>query len=105
MSLGNVVRLLSEGEREVWTSPRGNSMTPRIKSGQRVCIRPCEASDVAVGDIVLCRVRGNLYLHLVSAISKGRLQISNNHGHVNGWASQVYGRVTNTPAGGDGDRN
>jgi hypothetical protein len=41
------------------------------------------------------KVKGSYYLHLLSAIdeSQNRFQISNNHGHVNGWvtADKVYG--------------
>jgi hypothetical protein len=50
---------------------------------------------VEVGDIVLVRVAGTTYLHLVSAVNAeaGRVQISNNRGRVNGWTSfaRVYG--------------
>jgi hypothetical protein len=44
-----------------------------------------------VGDIVLARVAGTLYLHLVSAVDpgNGRVQISNNRGRINGWTSQA----------------
>jgi hypothetical protein len=51
------------------------------------------AAKVEVGDIVLARVAGVVYLHLVSAVepAKGRVQISNNRGRVNGWTS--YARV------------
>lgn len=74
--------------------PHGNSMQPRIESGQLVTV---ENGFVQVGDIVLCKVSGRVLLHLVSAIgSDGRYQISNNKGHVNGWCTiqNVYGRVT-----------
>lgn len=75
--------------------PRGNSMTPRIQSGQLCTVAPVVAQDLAVGDIVLCKVQGSEYLHLVSALKDGRVQISNNHGRVNGWASpkSVFGRL------------
>jgi hypothetical protein len=45
------------------------------------------------GDIVLCEVHGNEYLHFVSAIRGNRYQISNNHGYVNGWidAQAIFG--------------
>jgi len=46
---------------------------------------------------VLCTVRGSQFLHLVSAVDApaARYQISNNHGHVNGWTSarQIHGRL------------
>ena len=76
--------------------PTGNSMTPIIKSGQAVTISPVDPATVGKGDVVLARVGGRYYLHKISAIQPGRLQISNNHGHVNGWTprDQVYGIVT-----------
>lgn len=74
-------------------------MLPRIKSGQLVTIDPVKAEDLQVGDIALARVRGVVRLHLVSRIDpvKKRVEISNNHGHVNGWASydRVYGKCVN----------
>jgi phage repressor protein C with HTH and peptisase S24 domain len=77
--------------------PHGNSMTPRIMSGQRVTVEPVDGTTVAVGDVVLARVCGVVRLHKVSAINaaKGRVQISNNHGHINGWTGtdKVYGRL------------
>lgn len=47
-----------------------------------------------VDDIVLCRVHGNEYLHLVQAIQGARFQIANNHGFINGWirATAIHGR-------------
>lgn len=77
--------------------PHGNSMQPRIESGQLVTVEPVtDPNQVKVDDIVLCKVDGRQWLHLVSAIgSDGRFQISNNKGHVNGWckASNVFGRL------------
>lgn len=74
--------------------PRGNSMQPRIKSGELCFVDPITDHDtVKKGDVVLCKVRGAEYLHLVSAVKDGRFQISNNSGHINGWVGphQVYG--------------
>ena len=72
--------------------PVGNSMTPRIYSGQLVTVSP-DISNVEVDDVVLCKVNGNIMVHLVTAIQGGRYQISNNHGHVNGWTKKIYGKV------------
>lgn len=76
--------------------PRGNSMRPRIESGQLCTVEPVQAEALSKGDIVLCKVKGAQYLHLVSAIQGPRVQISNNKGHVNGWvgAECIYGRLT-----------
>jgi len=85
--------------------PRGNSMTPHIKSGALVSVEPL-AAPPASGDIVLCRVAGNQYLHFVSAVRsvppskdddkpRQQFQISNAHGRVNGWTGldKIYGKV------------
>lgn len=88
------IEALQRGER-VSFRPRGNSMTPRITSGALVTCEPVTAeTTVAVGDAVLCQVAGAQYLHLVTAIDGDRYQISNNHGHVNGWTSRarVFGK-------------
>lgn len=74
--------------------PRGNSMSGKIESGQLVTVVPMDREPV-VGDIVLCKVGGREYLHLVTAARHGQYQISNNKGFINGWvtASKIYGRV------------
>ena len=71
--------------------PRGASMSGRIESGQLCTVAP---ADLAVGDIVLCKVRGAQYLHLIKAIRGGRFQIGNNRGRINGWvtAASIYGK-------------
>lgn len=73
----------------------GNSMIPRIKSGTIVEIGPVSFNDLKKGDVVLVRLKGRDYLHLISAIDGDRVQISNNHGHVNGWARRtaIYGKA------------
>lgn len=88
----NIERLLA-GETIVSREP-GNSMTPVLKSRQPVRIAPATWEQVDVGDIVYCKVRGNVYTHKVTAKNPARgVQISNNHGHVNGWTKQVFGKV------------
>jgi hypothetical protein len=70
-------------------------MIPLIRSRQRVIVAPVDPAKLEVGDIVLARVAGTVYLHLVSAVDQARkrVQISNNHGRVNGWTShdRVFG--------------
>lgn len=81
----HLLPLLAKGE-TVKCRPRGNSMTPKIFSGNLCTISPYNAPDVlSKGDIVLCKVHGNYYLHLVTAVRIDMVQISNNHGRVNGW--------------------
>ena len=76
--------------------PTGDSMTPIIRSRQLVTISPVDAATLRKGDVVLAKVGGRYLLHKVSALRGDRVQISNNHGHVNGWTSraQVYGIVS-----------
>lgn len=77
--------------------PRGHSMVPLIQSGELVIIAPVDdVSTLRKGDIVLVRVSGNDYLHLIKAIRPGpRFQIGNNRGGINGWAGveQIFGRL------------
>jgi len=70
-------------------------MSPRIESGQLCEVAPCAPESLAVGDIVLCEVRGTQYLHFIKAIELGRFQIGNNRGGINGWisADAIFGRV------------
>ena len=91
----NYVDKLAKGE-VVSFRPKGNSMNPRIKSGQKIFVSPVGLGDeLKVDDIVFCRVKGNYYVHLIKAIKDDRYLIGNNHGKENGWIgkSQVYGKV------------
>lgn len=84
---------LEAGETFVNSEP-GNSMTPILKSRQRVVLAPTSWEKVEIGDIVYARVAGRHYTHKVTAKNEKRgVQISNNHGHVNGWTKTVYGKV------------
>jgi len=78
--------------------PRGNSMTGKINDGDLVTVEPItEATELKVGDAVLCRVSGNEYLHLIKAVgADGRFQIGNNKNRINGWTtrSNVFGILT-----------
>lgn len=78
--------------------PTGTSMIPLIRSRQPVTVAPVHPARLEVGDIVLARVAGNVYLHLVSAVDMGnsRVQISNNRGRINGWTNhaRIFGICT-----------
>lgn len=77
--------------------PRGNSMQPRIYSGDLVTCTPVRPETVVeAGDVVLCTVEGRHFLHLVKAVDGERYQIGNARGHVNGWTprAKLHGRVT-----------
>lgn len=84
---------LESGETFI-TSERGNSMTPLIKHRQKHKLAPTTVDDVEIGDIVYCKIAGRYLTHLVTAKNARRgVQISNIHGHVNGWTKKVYGKV------------
>jgi hypothetical protein len=84
---------LLEGE-TVQFRPRGNSMSGKVESGQLCTVEPVDPAELRVGDIVLCKVNGTQYLHLVKAIQGQRFQIGNNRGRINGWvgAGAIYGK-------------
>lgn len=70
-------------------------MLPWIRSGQAVTVLPVTAEPLAVGDIVLCRVRGHDYLHRILAVGPRGYLIGNARGRQNGWVAQrvIYGRA------------
>lgn len=85
-------RAIKELEEKGKTSLKanGNSMMPLIKSGSIVHLT--KQDSYKKGDVVLCKVRGNIYVHKIYGVSnsKGYL-IGNNKGHINGWTHNVYG--------------
>lgn len=87
------IQKLLDGETIISKEP-GNSMLPLLKSKQPVRLAPICWEDCEVGDIVFCKVRGNVFTHLVKGKSDKRgLLIGNNHGRINGWTKSVYGKV------------
>lgn len=76
--------------------PRGHSMKGKVNDGDLVTLEPCDPGTLEVGDVVLVRVKGNDYLHLIKAINGGRFLIGNNRGGVNGWVGHncIYGKAT-----------
>lgn len=90
---GYIAKLLA-GE-TVSFRPRGNSMKPKIESGQLCTVEPVDPALIEVGDIVLCKVRAAEYLHLVRAMRDGQFQIGNNRGRINGWIGphSIFGRL------------
>ncbi|GAB5472031.1 MAG: hypothetical protein Mars2KO_01300 [Maribacter sp.] len=87
------IQKLLDGETIISKEP-GNSMLPLLKSKQPVRLAPISWEDCEVGDLVFCKVRGNVFTHLVKGKSNKRgLLIGNNHGRINGWTKNVYGKV------------
>ena len=90
---------LGRGE-QCKVTPHGDSMRPKVESGATVTLAPYgDAEEPAVDDIVLVKVRGVIYLHLIKAIRGGaesrQYQIGNNRGGTNGWVSRkaIFGKA------------
>lgn len=87
------IQKLLDGETIISKEP-GNSMLPLLKSKQPVKLQPISWEDCETGDIVFCKVRGNVFTHLVKGKNERRgLLIGNNRGRINGWTKNVYGKV------------
>ena len=69
-------------------------MKGKIESGQLVTVEPSD--DYDVGDVVLCKVRGQQFLHCIKAIKGNEFLIGNNRGRDNGWTGKqnIFGKVT-----------
>jgi len=89
------IEKLKNGE-TVSFRPKGNSMQGKVDSGQLVTVEPIGERELQKGDIVLCKVNGSQYLHLIKAIQGDRFQIGNNRGRINGLVgrSLIYGICT-----------
>ncbi len=85
---GHIARLRA-GE-TVSFRPRGGSMRGRVESGELVTVAPVAERALEAGDVVLCRVRGAEYLHLIKAVQGERYLIGNNRGGINGWIGQRW---------------
>lgn len=86
------VKILAE-KGEVTIHCNGNSMRPIIAPKEAIHLKKVLPSQLRVGDAVFCRINRGLTVHKITAIDKERFQISNNHGHVNGWIGEkaIYG--------------
>ncbi len=75
--------------------PRGHLMKGKIESGQLCKVAQiADYSKLEKDDIVLCKVNGNEYLHLIKAIQGKRFQIGNNRERINGWigTNAIFGK-------------
>lgn len=101
MSWGNFAKkALARGE-TVQIRPRSHSMRGRVNDGDLVTIVPCDPAALAVSDVVLVRVRGTDYLHLIKAKDGQRFLIGNNRGGINGWVgpNAIYGKAVAIESG------
>jgi hypothetical protein len=66
-------------------------MKGKVDDGALVTVAPCAPEALEPGDIVLVRVKGAVYLHLVKAVGQGRFLIG-----INGWVGPhaIYGKAT-----------
>jgi phage repressor protein C with HTH and peptisase S24 domain len=89
------IEKLGNGE-TVQFRPRGNSMKGKIEPGQLVTVEPVRNRRLEKGDIVLGKVNGSQYLHLIKAVQGDQYQIGNNIGRINGWSGigAIYGICT-----------
>lgn len=71
-------------------------MTPLIKSGQEHVLSPINLSDVEVGDIVFCKVKGRYYTHLVKVKGDRGVLIGNNHGNLTKSVEDIEAGITVT---------
>lgn len=90
----NYIEKLKENE-TVSFRPRGGSMKGKVESGQLCTVEPAKEGNLKKGDVVLCKVNGNEYLHLIKAVQGKRYQIGNNIGRINGWITfrTIYGKL------------
>jgi SOS-response transcriptional repressor LexA len=96
MSWANYAILGLAAGNTVQIRPRGHSMTGKVNDGDLVTLEPVPFEALEVGDIVLVRCKGNVFLHLIKAVDRERFLIGNNRGGINGWVGKnaVYGKAT-----------
>jgi hypothetical protein len=77
---------------------RGDAMTGKVNDGDMVTLEACDPRKLILGDIVLVKVKGTVYLHKITAINakEHRFQIGNTRGEIKGWVgeSAIYGKAT-----------
>ena len=88
------IKILEE-RNEVILRCNGKSMTPILYPGESIYIRKVDHKLLRENDTVFCRIKGNLQVHLISAIDSAndRYQISNAKKFVNGWinSDNIFG--------------
>ncbi len=91
----HAIAQLQAGEAVV-IRPRGHSMSGKVEDGDTVRVEPLGERVLQPDDIVLCKVRGRQYLHLIKAVRRTQYLIGNNRGGTNGWIlrAAIYGVAT-----------
>lgn len=79
--------------------PPGGSMTGRINNGDTVVLAPCTVIELKTDDIVLVRIRGRRYqhivLHQILQCDGQRFLIGSFQGRIDGWvqANDIFGKA------------
>jgi len=96
----HAIQALKEGQ-IITIQPHGSSMAPKISDRDYVTLAPCDPVTLQHDDIVLVRVHGQDYIHLIKGIKEGQVLVGNNKGHINGWTSiqNVFGKVVEIKRG------
>ncbi len=80
--------------------PRGHSMKGLIDDGDLVTLEPLLSHELAPGDIVLVRVPGkrfsHIVLHKIVSVEEGIFLIGSHQGRIDGWVERadIYGFAT-----------
>lgn len=95
MSWAQFAKLKLVAGQQAVVTPRGHSMRGKVEDGDSVTLAPCDPKTLQASDIVLVKVKGRDYLHLIKAIQGERFLIGNNRGGINGWvgANCIYGKA------------
>ena len=95
----NSIKKLQSGQK-TQMRPKGYSMSGIIESGDLVTLNPItDETEINKGDVVLCKVKGTVYLHLVKKVAVSGDDVSyligNNRGRENGWIkrNKIFGKV------------
>ncbi len=81
----------------VQVRPRGHSMTGRVNDGDLVTLEPCAAEALTVGPVVLVRIQGkrfsHIVLHSILTVKGDRFLIGSYQGRIDGWVDRgdIYG--------------
>ncbi len=97
------VAALQQG-RSALVRPRGHSMAGRINNGDLVTLAPCRVEGLTAGAIVLVRIRGKRFSHVVLhgilSVEGERFLFGSHQGRVDGWVDwdDIYGIATKVEA-------
>lgn len=101
------IEKLQEGQGgKVW--PKGNSMRGHIREGDAVLVEPCATEALSIDDIVLVKIQGRRYFHIVLhsilECNENQFLIGTPCGRIDGWVNSdaIFGKVVAIEAG-DGE--